>query len=56
MAFLDGHAEAPPYPVKTMGRELFAQFGQPVFWRAAGEPDRQNLSAFIRRLPGTCPW
>ncbi len=56
MAFLDGHAEARLYPAKTMGRELFAEFGQPVFWRASGPPDRANLSEFIRRLPGPCPW
>ena len=56
MAFLDGHAEARLYPAKTMGRELFAEFGQPPFWRATGPPDKANMSAFIRRLVGPCPW
>ena len=39
IAFLDGHVEARLYPAKTLGRELFAEFGQPPFWRE-------------RRLPG----
>jgi prepilin-type N-terminal cleavage/methylation domain-containing protein/prepilin-type processing-associated H-X9-DG protein len=56
MAFLDGHVEGRLYPSKTMGRELFAEMGQPLFWRESGLPDRANLSAFIRRLPGPCPW
>jgi prepilin-type N-terminal cleavage/methylation domain-containing protein/prepilin-type processing-associated H-X9-DG protein len=56
MAFLDGHVEARLYPAKTMGRELFAEFGEPIFWREAGLPDRTNMSAFIRRLQGPCPW
>jgi prepilin-type N-terminal cleavage/methylation domain-containing protein/prepilin-type processing-associated H-X9-DG protein len=56
MAFLDGHAEARLYPSKTMGRELFAELGQPPFWREAGPPDKANMSAFIKRLPGPCPW
>jgi prepilin-type N-terminal cleavage/methylation domain-containing protein/prepilin-type processing-associated H-X9-DG protein len=56
MAFLDGHVEARLYPAKTMGRELFAQFGQPPFWRDAGPPDMANLSAFIKKLEGPCPW
>lgn len=56
MAFLDGHAEARLYPAKTMGRELFAEFGQPPFWRVTGPPDQANLSAFMKRLAGPCPW
>ncbi len=56
IAFLDGHAESRRYPAKTPGRELFAQFGQPPFWRETGSPDRANLSAFIKQLPGPCPW
>lgn len=56
IAFLDGHAEAPIYPTKTMGRELFAEFGQPPYWRANGPPDQPNLSAFVKRLNGLCPW
>lgn len=56
IAFLDGHVEARLYPAKTLGRELFAEFGQPPFWRESGGVDRANLSAFIRRLPGPCPW
>ncbi len=56
IAFLDGHVEGRLYPAQTMGRELFAEFGQPVFWRESGLPDRVNLSAFIKRLQGPCPW
>lgn len=56
IAFLDGHAEGRLYPAKTMGRELFAEFGQPPFWRESGQPDIPNLSAFIKRIQGTCPW
>ena len=56
MAFLDGHAEGRLYPAKTMGRQLFAEFGQPIFWRESGPPDRENLSAYIKRLSGHCPW
>ncbi len=56
LAFLDGHVESRRYPAKTMGRELFAEFGQPPFWRDAGPPDRLNLAAFIRKLPAPCPW
>ncbi len=56
MAFLDGHAEGRLYPARTLGRELFAEFGQPHFWREAGLPDRTNLSAFIRQIAGPCPW
>ncbi|MBP7748012.1 MAG: prepilin-type N-terminal cleavage/methylation domain-containing protein [Phycisphaerae bacterium] len=56
LAFLDGHAEGRVYPAKTMGRELFAELGQPSFWRETGPPDQANLSAFIKRLPGPCPW
>lgn len=56
IAFLDGHAESPVYPAKTMGRELFAEFGQPHYWRDAAPPDNANMSRFIRRLSGPCPW
>lgn len=56
IAFLDGHAAGPTYPAKTMGRELFAEFGQPHFWRASGPVDVANMSAFLRQLPGPCPW
>ncbi len=56
MAFLDGHVEARVYPSKTMGRELFAEIGQPPFWRAEGSPDQANMSAFIKRLHGPRPW
>jgi prepilin-type processing-associated H-X9-DG protein len=56
MAFLDGHAEARLYPAKTMGRDLFAQVGQPPFWRASGGPDKANMTAFLKRIPGPCPW
>jgi prepilin-type N-terminal cleavage/methylation domain-containing protein/prepilin-type processing-associated H-X9-DG protein len=56
IAFLDGHVEARLYPSKTMGRELFAEFGQPHFWRESGPPDNANISAFVRRLQGPCPW
>ncbi len=56
IAFLDGHAEARLYPAKTLGRELFAEFGQPHMWREAGAPDRANMSAFIKRLQGPCRW
>ncbi|HOW70933.1 MAG TPA: prepilin-type N-terminal cleavage/methylation domain-containing protein [Phycisphaerae bacterium] len=56
IAFLDGHAEGRLYPAKTLGRELFAEFGQPQFWRESGQADIANLSAFIKRIPGPCPW
>jgi len=56
IAYLDGHVENPTYPVKTIGRELFTEYGQPHFWRASGPPDQANMSAFIKRLPGPCPW
>lgn len=50
IAFLDGHVEGRLYPAKTLGRELFAEIGQPHFWRESGQPDYANLSAFIKRL------
>lgn len=56
IAFLDGHAEGRAYPAKTLGRELFAEFGQPPFWRETGPPDQTNMAAFITRLQGPCPW
>jgi len=56
IAFLDGHVEGRLYPARTMGRELFAEFGQPIFWREAGVPDRVNMAAYIKRLQGPCPW
>lgn len=56
MAFLDGHAEARMYPAKTLGRQIFAEFGAPSFWRDSGLPDKTNMAAFIKRLPGPCPW
>lgn len=56
IAFLDGHVDNPNYPARTEGRALFAEYGQPYFWRRSGAPDRVNVSAFIRRLAGPCPW
>lgn len=56
IGFLDGHAEARLYPAKTLGRELFAEYGQPPFWRAEGDPDSANLAAFVRHLSGRIPW
>lgn len=56
LAYLDGHVDAPLYRAKTLGRELFAEFGQPHFWRDGGLPDRANMAAFVRRIPGNCPW
>ncbi|HQA44147.1 MAG TPA: prepilin-type N-terminal cleavage/methylation domain-containing protein [Phycisphaerae bacterium] len=56
IAFLDGHVEGRLYPAKTLGRELFAEFGQPLMWRENGGPDLANMSAFIRKLQGPCPW
>lgn len=56
VGFLDGHVEGRLYPSGTVGRELFAEFGQPVFWRETGQPDQVNLTAYIRKLPGPCPW
>ena len=56
IAFLDGHAESPVYPGLTEGRQLFTEFGQPHFWRRTGPPDQANMSMFIRRLSGVCPW
>jgi prepilin-type processing-associated H-X9-DG protein len=47
IVFLDGHAEGRTYPAKTQGRELFTEFGQ---------PDKANMSAFIKQLKGSCPW
>jgi prepilin-type N-terminal cleavage/methylation domain-containing protein len=56
VAYLDGHVESPTYPARTLGRELFTELGQPHFWRRSGPPDRANISAFVRELPGPCPW
>ena len=56
IAYLDGHAESPKYPAKTEGRQLFPEYGQPYFWRASGPPDTANVSAFVRKLSGPCPW
>lgn len=56
IAFLDGHVEGRLYPAKTLGRELFAEFGQPQLWREKGQPDRENLSAYIKHLQGLSPW
>lgn len=56
IAFLDGHVESRVYPAKTMGRELFAEYGQPHVWHETGPPDTTNTAAFIKRLPGPCPW
>lgn len=56
LGFLDGHVESRLYPAKTPGRELFAEFGQPHFWRDGAPPDIPNMSAFIRRLAGPAPW
>lgn len=56
MAFLDGHVEARLYAAKTLGRELFAEFGQPPFWRESGMPDQANLASFVKHIQGACPW
>ncbi len=56
IAYLDGHADAPTYPSRTLGRELFAEFGQPYIWRDGGGPDQANMAAFLKEIPGTCPW
>lgn len=56
IAFLDGHVETRRYPAQTLGRELFAEFGEPVFWRDGQPPDQVNMAAFIKRLNGPCPW
>jgi prepilin-type processing-associated H-X9-DG protein len=56
LAFLDGHVESRLYPAKTMGRELFTEFGQPHFWHKTGPVDKANMSTFIRKLNGPCPW
>jgi prepilin-type processing-associated H-X9-DG protein len=55
IAFLDGHVEGSVYPARTPGRALFTEFGMPHFWRASGQ-DHANASAFVKRLPGPCPW
>lgn len=56
IAFLDGHADSPVYPAHTEGRQLFAEFGQPYFWRASGPPDQANAMLIVKRLAGPCPW
>ncbi len=56
IAYLDGHVASPFYPALTEGRELFAEVGQPFYWRQSGPPDRVNMSVFIKRLSGPCPW
>jgi len=56
IAYLDGHADSPVYPVKTEGRQLFAEWGLPHYWRSNGPPDRVNMARFIKQLPGPCPW
>ncbi|HRX83859.1 MAG TPA: type II secretion system protein, partial [Phycisphaerae bacterium] len=56
IAFLDDHVERPLYPARTEGRALFAEYGQPYFWRRSGAPDRANIARFIRQLSGPCPW
>ncbi len=56
IAYLDGHVASPTYPVKTEGRELFAESGQPYYWRRAGPPDAANIAAFIKELQDPCPW
>jgi len=56
IGFLDGHVENRIYPAKTQGRELFTEFGQPHFWHQAGPPDKANISIFIKKLNGSCPW
>jgi len=56
IAFLDGHVESRTYPAKTRGCELFAEYGQPHVWHDSGPPDTVNAAAFIRKLPGRCPW
>lgn len=56
IAYLDGHAESPTYPAKTEGRQLFAEIGQPHWWPASGGNDNANMSVFIPRLAGHCPW
>lgn len=56
IAFLDGHVEGRLYPANTVGRELFTEFGQPHMWREGGAPDVANMSAFVKKLSGPCPW
>ncbi len=56
MAYLDGHVASPSYPSRTLGRQIFTEFGQPHMWRNAGGPDKANMSAFIPRLSGPSPW
>lgn len=56
MGYLDGHAESPLYAANTMGRELFAEMGQPHFWRHNRPTDIANMSAFVKRLRQPCPW
>ncbi|MCA9249761.1 MAG: type II secretion system protein [Phycisphaerales bacterium] len=56
IAYLDGHAEGRLLPTKTLGRELFAEFGQPYIWRESGGPDNVNMAAFLKDIPGPCPW
>lgn len=56
IAFLDGHAEGRLLPAKTLGRELFSEFGQPHLWPETGQPDTVNIAAFVKKLAGPCPW
>ncbi|HOA75144.1 MAG TPA: hypothetical protein PL151_19025 [Phycisphaerae bacterium] len=56
IGFLDGHAEGRLYPVKTEGRELFAEFGQPHFWHKNGPTDQANMKQFIVNLGRPSPW
>ena len=56
IAFLDGHADNPRYPAKTDGRSLFTEFGHPHYWRQTGPPDNANISTYVKKLNGPCPW
>jgi prepilin-type N-terminal cleavage/methylation domain-containing protein len=56
IGFLDSHVESRIYPAKTEGRELFAEYGQPHFWKKNGPPDQLNMRRFIPDLGGRSPW
>lgn len=56
IGFLDGHVESRLYAVKTEGRQLFAEVGQPHFWLAPGGVDTVNMKQFIPNLGGRPAW
>ncbi len=56
IAYMDGHADDPIYRARTLGRQIFTEFGQPHIWRNEGGPDKVNMTAFLNDIPGTCPW